>query len=91
VVGLFKDWDCSMAQCSLSAGDTLALYTDGITESFNDSGEEFGEARLIDSLRQNCGSSPQAALDSIVQAVRRFSGREQHDDITLIIARGRES
>jgi serine phosphatase RsbU (regulator of sigma subunit) len=91
VVGLFKDWNCSLAECSLFAGDTLALYTDGITESFNDSGEEFGEERLIDSLRQNCGSSPQAALDSIVQAVRRFSGREQHDDITLIIARGRES
>jgi serine phosphatase RsbU (regulator of sigma subunit) len=91
VVGLFKDWDCSLAECSLFAGDTLALYTDGITESFNDSGEEFGEGRLIDSLRQNCGSSPQVALDSIVQAVRRFSGREQHDDITLIIARGRES
>jgi serine phosphatase RsbU (regulator of sigma subunit) len=91
VVGLFKDWDCSLAECSLFAGDTLALYTDGITESFNDSGEEFGEGRLIDSLRQNCGSSPRVALDSIVQAVRRFSGREQHDDITLIIARGRES
>jgi serine phosphatase RsbU (regulator of sigma subunit) len=91
VMGLFKDWECSMAECSFFAGDTLALYTDGITESFNDAGEEFGEGRLIDSLRQNCGSSPQAALDSIVAEVRRFSSREQHDDITLIIARGRES
>lgn len=91
VLGLFKDWDCSMAECSLFAGDTLALYTDGITESFNDAGEEFGEQRLIEALRQNCEASPQAALDSIVAQVRKFSGREQHDDITLIIARGRES
>jgi serine phosphatase RsbU (regulator of sigma subunit) len=91
VVGLFKDWDCSVAECSLFTGDTLALYTDGITESFNDAGEEFGEERLIEALRQNCGSSPQALLDSIVGEVRRFSGREQHDDITLIIARCRES
>ena len=91
VMGLFKDWDCSMAECSLSAGDTLALYTDGITESFNDAGEEFGEHRLIDALRQNRGSSPQAMLDSIVAEVRRFSAREQHDDITLIIARCREN
>lgn len=91
VLGLFKDWDCSMAECSLFAGDSLALYTDGITESFNDAGEEFGEQRLIEALRQNCEASPQAALDSIVAQVRKFSGREQHDDITLIIARGRES
>jgi serine phosphatase RsbU (regulator of sigma subunit) len=87
VMGLFKDWECTLAECSLFAGDTLALYTDGITESFNDSGEEFGEQRLIDALRQNSGSSPQNLLDTIVKEVRRFSGREQHDDITLIIAR----
>jgi serine phosphatase RsbU (regulator of sigma subunit) len=91
VMGLFKDWDCAMAECSLHAGDTLALYTDGITESFNDAGEEFGEQRLIEALRQNREASPQSALDFIVAEVRRFSSREQHDDITLIIARGRES
>jgi len=91
VMGLFKEWDCSMAECSLFAGDTLALYTDGITESFNDAGKEFGEQRLIDALRQNREASPQAALESIVKEVRGFSGREQHDDITLIIARGKES
>lgn len=91
VMGLFKDWDCSMAECSLFAGDTLALYTDGITESFNNAGEEFGEERLIEALRQNLGSSPQKLLDSIVEEVRRFSAREQHDDITIIIARCRDS
>jgi serine phosphatase RsbU (regulator of sigma subunit) len=87
VMGLFKDWDCSMAECSLFAGDTFALYTDGITESFNDAGEEFGEQRLIDSLQKNCKLPPQALLDSIIAEVQRFSSREQHDDITLIIAR----
>jgi serine phosphatase RsbU (regulator of sigma subunit) len=90
VVGLFKDWDCSMAACRLFAGDTLALYTDGVTESFNNAGEEFGEERLIEALRQNCGSPLQNLLDSIVEEVRRFSAREQHDDITLIVARGRD-
>lgn len=91
VMGLFKDWDCALAECSLFAGDTLALYTDGITESFNDAGEEFGKQRLIDALRQSREASPQSALEFIVAEVRRFSSREQHDDITLIIARGRES
>ena len=91
VMGLFQDWECSMAECSLFAGDTFALYTDGVTEAFNDAGEEFGEDRLIDALRKNRGSSPQNLLNSIVEEVRRFSAREQHDDITLIIARCREN
>ncbi|MCU1254247.1 MAG: Serine phosphatase RsbU, regulator of sigma subunit [Candidatus Angelobacter sp.] len=90
VMGLFKDWECVMAECSLFAGDTFALYTDGVTESFNDAGEEFGEDRLIDALRQNRSLSPQNLLNLIVEEVRRFSVREQHDDITLIIARCRE-
>jgi len=89
VLGLFKDWTCSMAECRIATGDMLALYTDGITESFNGAGEEFGEERLIDALRRHDGLSPQALLDSIVEEVRRFSPHEQHDDITLIVAKAR--
>ena len=88
VLGLFKDWKCSLEECSLHPGDTLALYTDGVTESFDAKGEEFGEQRLIDVLRCNCAHPPQRLLDSIVGEVRRFSPHEQHDDITLIVAKG---
>ena len=88
VLGLFKDWSCSMQECSLHPGDMLALYTDGVTESFNAAGEEFGEERLIDVLRCNSRCSAQRLLDSIVGDVRRFSPHEQHDDITLIVAKG---
>src|SRR2546421_11033198 len=35
VLGIFKDWDCEIGECQLRSGDTLALYTDGITESYN--------------------------------------------------------
>jgi serine phosphatase RsbU (regulator of sigma subunit) len=90
VLGLFKDWKCTMAECRLFSGDTLALYTDGITESFNGAGEEFGEQRLIDALRRHHELPPKALLDSIVEEVRRFSPHEQHDDITLIVAKGRD-
>jgi serine phosphatase RsbU (regulator of sigma subunit) len=90
VLGLFKEWTCSMAECGLLAGDTLALYTDGITESFNGDGEEFGEERLIDVLRRHHRLPPHALLDSIVEEVRRFSPHEQQDDITLIVAKGRD-
>ena len=90
VLGLFKDWDCSIAEHRLFPGDTLVLYTDGITESFNDAGDEFGEHRLIEALHRHRGLPPQAVMASIVDEVRRFSPHEQYDDITLIVARCRE-
>jgi serine/threonine protein phosphatase PrpC len=50
VLGLFEEWNCSIEEQRLFPGDTLALYTDGITESSNDAGEEFGEQRLREVL-----------------------------------------
>jgi serine phosphatase RsbU (regulator of sigma subunit) len=87
VLGLFRSWDCSIGERQLDRGDTLALYTDGITESFNQEGEEFAEFRLVESLRRNRHLGPQALIRSIVEDVREFSPQEQRDDITLIVAR----
>jgi serine phosphatase RsbU (regulator of sigma subunit)/biotin operon repressor len=89
VLGLFKEWDCSITETLLSSGDTLALYTDGITESLNDAEEEFGEQRLLEALRQHREQSSQTVLGSIVNEVKQFSPHEQHDDITLIVAKCR--
>src|SRR5262245_50287832 len=57
VLGLFEEWECSMGAVQLRTGDTLALYTDGVTESFNDAGEEFGEERLIEAIGRRPESS----------------------------------
>ena len=89
VLGVFREWDCTIGECQLQTGDTLALYTDGITESYDAEKEEFGEGRLVEALRRNCGLSPQCLMDSIVAEVQKFSPQEQHDDITLIIAKHR--
>jgi len=89
VLGLFKEWDCSIGERLLFAGDTLALYTDGITESFNDAGEEFGEQRLIEALRRHREMPPDSLVTAIVDEVRQFSPHEQRDDITLILAKCR--
>jgi serine phosphatase RsbU (regulator of sigma subunit) len=86
VLGLFSEWDCSIAECELFPGDTLALYTDGVTECFNDAGDEFGEQRLIEAVHRRPGLSPRALLDSVLDEVQRFGLDEQHDDITLIVA-----
>jgi serine phosphatase RsbU (regulator of sigma subunit) len=89
VLGLFEDWDCSINERQLFSGDTLVLYTDGMTESVNDRGEEFGEQRLIDALRRHRQLSPQALLAATLEEVQQFSPHEQHDDITLIVAKCR--
>jgi len=78
-----------MGESRLFSGDTLALYTDGVTESFNEAGEEFGEERLVEALRRRRGLSSQALIAAIVAELRQFSPYEQSDDITLIIAKGR--
>ena len=90
VVGLFAEWECPTAERQLVPGDTFAIYTDGITESFNDRGEEFGERRLIDSLRRHRGSSPAETIAAVFEEVRHFSPHEQGDDFTLIVARCRD-
>ena len=87
VLGVFKKWDCAIGETQLFPGDILALYTDGITESFNDAGEEFGEERLVAALRSHRGFSSGELLAALVDQVRCFSPREQQDDITLIVAK----
>jgi serine phosphatase RsbU (regulator of sigma subunit) len=86
VVGLFQDWSCQLEQVHLMPLDLLVLYTDGITEAFNHADEEFGEGRLIESLRRHSDKRPDSIIASVVEELREFS-REQHDDITLIVAR----
>jgi phosphoserine phosphatase RsbU/P len=87
VLGMFKTWDCEIGDVQLGPGDALALYTDGITESFNQAEEQFGEERLAAALRRHRALCPEAMLAAVVDEVRHFSLREQHDDITLIIAK----
>lgn len=90
LLGLFNDWECNIAECDLAAGDLLALYTDGITEAQNDSGEEFGEDNLIERLLRHRNEPCQSALEAITGEVRRLDGDDQHDDITLILAKCRK-
>jgi serine phosphatase RsbU (regulator of sigma subunit) len=89
VLGLFQEWDCETGQRTLASGDLIALYTDGITEAFNDSDEEFGEERLVAALQTNRDRPLNELLQAVVDDVRRHSPREQRDDITMIVAKCR--
>ncbi len=87
ILGAFHDWDCEIGECQLHPGDTFALYTDGVTESFSPTLEEFGQERLVESLRRNNSLSPCELVAAIVNDLRQHSPHEQHDDITLIAAK----
>jgi len=87
VLGLFEDWHCVVAEVQLSPGDTLVLYTDGVTEASRADGEEFGTGRLLETLRAHDHLPVQSLLQAIVAAVQQFTIGEQQDDITLVVAR----
>jgi phosphoserine phosphatase RsbU/P len=87
VLGLFPDWQCRVNEVQLAPGDTLVLYTDGVTEATNSKDEEFGKSRLLEFVRHNRHLPAEALLQAIVEAVREFAGGEQQDDITLVIVR----
>ena len=89
VLGLFSEWSCSIAERQLAPGDALILYTDGVTESLNQSDEEFGEQRLIEAAKRHIGLPAGPMISAIVDEIRQFSPHEQHDDITLIVAKCR--
>jgi serine phosphatase RsbU (regulator of sigma subunit)/catechol 2,3-dioxygenase-like lactoylglutathione lyase family enzyme len=88
-LGLFNELDCVAQERSLLPGDTLALYTDGVTESRNSTGEEFGEDRVIETLQKHRDLPSHALLSTLIDGVRQFGSPEQHDDITVVVARCR--
>ncbi len=90
VLGLFSDWDCCVAEVRLKPGDVLSLYTDGITETTGHDGQEFGETRLLDTLRKNRSLEASCILQNLQNAAEQFRLGEQGDDLTLVIARARQ-
>jgi serine phosphatase RsbU (regulator of sigma subunit) len=74
----------------LGLGDVLALYTDGVVETPNASGEEFGSTRLVEILTRHQDASLADILERVIEAVDRWSGGgPPHDDVTLVLARTR--
>lgn len=86
VVGVFDDIEFESNILTFGIGDTLLLYTDGVTEAFNDKREQFSESNLQDILASmHESSSAKEVVTSVLQSVKTFSGDyPQSDDITLL-------
>ena len=91
VLGIFRDWDCSLGRVRLAHGDTLLMFTDGVTEAENSLGEEFGEARLLELVDRGRHLTVLELVREAAAALRRFSGQRLRDDATLLVARCMQS
>jgi phosphoserine phosphatase RsbU/P len=84
VLGVIESWQYDEREVSLESGDRLLLYTDGITESRNCTGEEFGDDRLIDVVVRFKPNDAAALAEEVLGAVRRFSNGNFEDDMTVV-------
>jgi sigma-B regulation protein RsbU (phosphoserine phosphatase) len=84
-VGAFPDVSFALTQRVLAPGDTLFLYTDGVTDALNANGEAFGEDRLLAGLAGLAGTHVNELTRGIVAMVERFADHdEQADDIAVM-------
>ncbi len=92
-VGLFSNGQYSVKKVKLGAGDSLFLYTDGVTETRDRSGTEYGVERLAKFISQRDGLAPEALTASCLKELKAFSaGAPKTDDLTIMVLRraGRE-
>lgn len=85
ILGALEDSVYHEKELLLQPGDSLFLYTDGITEGRSKGGELFGEKRLLDSCLELTGKSSKEIVDGVTRTVGDFVvGAVQSDDITIL-------
>ena len=85
MIGAIEGIGYQEGRLQLEKGDTLVMFTDGVTEAMNTSNEEFGEQRLEDTLAEVTQQSSQQVIETIKTNVATFAGEaEQSDDITVM-------
>ena len=69
-------------------GDTMLVYSDGVTEAGIEHGDEFGDDRLEQVLRENAALPRDALVQKVIDEVSTFSGASRSDDVTVVALRG---
>jgi sigma-B regulation protein RsbU (phosphoserine phosphatase) len=88
VIGLLCPARYEQASVTLQSGDTMVLFTDGVSEAMNPADQEFDEARLMDAVRSGAALDASTLIDHIMKACDEFAaGAPQHDDMTLVVVR----
>ena len=87
-LGMFRDSRYYEYFATIEPGQLLVLYTDGVTDAMNQSGEDYGRQRLVEAVRQAQQLSARDLIDSIQQDVMKWTdGRGSHDDVTFFVVK----
>lgn len=87
-VGVFSSESFSVSKVSLEKGDTLFLYTDGLSECLDGDGNDYGADRLSDLLQNNVDLSPDGIIGLCREELHSFGGGNPlHDDLTIMAIR----
>jgi sigma-B regulation protein RsbU (phosphoserine phosphatase) len=85
-LGLFRDGQYSSQALQLSPGDSLVLYSDGLSEAFNSQGNQYGADRLSQLLQKQAYQPASSLLKVILDDVERFrGGKRKTDDLTVMV------
>ena len=86
ILGLIEDYEnYEVGEVKLSSGDCLIMYTDGLVEANNQTGEEFGEDKFIEEAIQSINLSSKQIVEKLIDDVKLHSyGANQYDDLTLL-------
>ena len=88
ILGMFDFASYEQETLTLAPGDTLVVFSDGISEAQNPEDEEYGDERLIACLEANRAASPAAMREALIASAREFArGANQSDDMTVLIIR----
>ncbi|MFY9834647.1 MAG: PP2C family protein-serine/threonine phosphatase, partial [Methylocystis sp.] len=87
-LALYENLPAAASTIQLDPGDSLVLFTDGVTEAINLSQEEFGEALLLETLQESRQDTMSELVSRLFAAVDAFAEEEeQADDITCVAIR----
>jgi serine phosphatase RsbU (regulator of sigma subunit) len=88
ILGMFDFASYDQEKLTLEPGDTLVIFSDGISEAQNPDGEEYGDDRLIACLEANRGAAPAVMREALLASARTFAAEAtQSDDMTVLIVR----
>ncbi len=83
-MGVFQDGIYAQHELALRPGDRLVLFTDGVTEITNANEEMFGEARLVELIKNNRALDAAALQKTVLAAIKQFGNGDFEDDVTLL-------
>ncbi len=90
-IGIMDSFEYEESEIKLSKGDTLLIFSDGITELMNAAKEQFGKRQLLEIVTQNYHRSPRELGKILLNQVRHFVGSPVYpDDMTLLILKRNE-